>query len=103
MRNGIRRKGADGITETVNHVVERIKDFVTEPAFAKFLPDLFNRIHFRRIGGNKEQADVIRNAERAGLMPGGAIAAKKDDVVRKLVGQVVEKEIHTNGITGRQD
>ena len=63
MRNGIRRKRADGITETVNHVVERIKDFVTEPAFAKFLPDLFDRIHFRRIGWNQEQADVIRDAE----------------------------------------
>ena len=85
MGNGIRRKGADGITEAVNHLVERIKDFVTEPAFAKFFPDLFNRIHFRRIGGNKEQANVIRNAERVGLMPGSAIAAKKDDVVRKLV------------------
>ena len=85
MRNGIRRKRADGITETVNDLVERIKDFVTEAAFAKFLPDLFNRIHFRRIGGNKKQANVIRNAKRAGLMPGSTIAAKKDDVVWKLV------------------
>ena len=85
MRNGIGRKRADGITETVHHLIERIKDFVTEPAFAKFLPDLFHRIHFRRIGGNQEQTNVIRNAERFGLMPGSAIAAKKDDVVRKLV------------------
>ena len=55
MGNGIRRKRADGITETVHHLVERIKDFVTEPAFTKFLPDLFHRIHFRRIGGRKNR------------------------------------------------
>ena len=85
MGNGIRRKGADGITEVIDHLVEGDKDFVAEATFAKFLPDLFNRIHFRRIGGNKKQADVIRDAEGVGLMPGGAIAAKKDDVVRKLV------------------
>ena len=85
MGNGIRRKGADGITEAIHHLIERIKDFVTEAAFAKFLPDLFNGIHFRRIGWNQEQADVIWKAERVGLMPGSPIAAKKDDVVRKLV------------------
>ena len=85
MGNGIRRKGADGITEAIHHVVKRVKDFVTEAPFAKFLPDLLNRIHFRRIGGNKEQANVIRKAERVGLMPGSTIAAKKEDVVRKLV------------------
>ena len=85
MGKGSSGKGADGITEAIDHLVEGVKDFVTEAAFAKFLPDLFHRIHFRRIGGNKKQADVIRDAERVGLMPGGAIAAKKDDVVLKLV------------------
>ena len=85
MGNGSRGKGADGITEAIDHFVEGVKDFITEPAFTKFLPDLLNRIHFRRIGGNKEQADVIWNAKRVGLMPGSTIAAKKDDVVRKLV------------------
>ena len=85
MGNGSSGKGADGITEAIDHLVEGVKDFVTEAAFAKFLPDLFHRIHFGRIGGNQEQTNVIRNAERFGLMPGSAIAAKKDDVVRKLV------------------
>ena len=41
-------KGADGITEGIDHLVEGIRDFVMEAAFAKFLPDRFHRILFLR-------------------------------------------------------
>ena len=77
-------KGANGITETKYDLIQRGKDFISEAAFAEFLPDLFNRIHFWRIRRNKKQPYIFRNAERSGLMPGSTIAAKEDDVVRVL-------------------
>ena len=86
MRNDIWGKRADGITKAVNDRIKRVKDFVTKAALSKFLPNLFNRIHFRRIGRNKKQANIFWTTERFGLMPGSAIAAKEDPVVRILVG-----------------
>lgn len=60
---------------------------------------LFDWIHLGRIWRNTKEAYVFRNAESAGLMPGGTVAAKENDVVRILLCQEAQKEIHANCIT----
>ena len=37
------------ITKTINHVGKSIKDFIFEPTFSEFLPNLLNGIHFRGV------------------------------------------------------
>ena len=96
--NGVRGEGANGITKAIYHFLQSCKHFISEPALAEFLPDLFDWIHFRRIWRNKKQTYVFRNTERARLMPSSPIAAKEDHIVRILICQLGQEEIHTRRI-----
>ena len=57
--NDLGGQSADGITEAVNHFIQRCKNLVAEAHLAKLFPDLLDRIHFRRIWRDKEQLYVI--------------------------------------------
>ena len=92
-------KTANGVTKTNHNFIQCGENLISEPAPAQFFPNLFDWIHFWRIWWNKKQTYVFRNAEGAGLMPCGAVTAKENDVVRILLCQVAQEEIHANGIT----
>ena len=65
--NGVRGKGANGLTKAIYHFLQSYKHFISEPALAEFLPDLFDWIHFRRVWRNKKQTYVFRNTDSARL------------------------------------
>ena len=100
---GVRGKGANGLTKAIYHFLQSYKHFISEPALAEFLPDLFDWIHFRRVWRNKKQTYVFRNTESARLMPSSTIAAKKDHIIRILICQLGQEEIHTRCIAVRHD
>lgn len=92
-------KIANRITKTNHNLFKCGENLISESAPAQLFPYLFDWIHFRRIRWNKKQAYVFRNAEGAGLMPCGAVTAKENDVVRILLCQVAQEDIHANCIT----
>ena len=87
-RRGERR---DGIAKTVHHFLERRKCFVEKAAQTDSLPDLFNRIHLRGVGRKVKKVNVGRNRQSFGFVPGSAVAAKDDLIVRKRPGQFLQK------------
>ena len=95
----LRGKATNGITKTKYNLFKSGENFVSEPAAAKLFPYLFDWIHLGRIWRNIKDVYVFRNAETAGLVPSGTVAAKENDVVRILLCQETQKEIHANCIT----
>ena len=83
--NDFGRQCADGFTESVNHFIQRCKNLIAEAHLAKLLPNLLNRIHFRRIWRNKEQLYVIGYTKRSSFVPRGSITAKQNDVLGILL------------------
>ena len=61
------------VTTMGDDVVIGSEDPVGEPVFPHVLPDVLNRIEFRRFGGQGHQRDVFRDIELAGEMPSGPI------------------------------
>ena len=89
--NKRRRERRDGIAKTVHHFLEGRKCFVEKAAQTDSLPNLFNRIHFRGVGRKVKKMNVGRNRQSFGFVPGGAVAAKDDLIVRKRPGQLLQK------------
>ena len=53
-------QGTDGVTQTVDYLLQGGKDFVSEAALPNFLPNLFYRIHFWCVRWNVKQNDIVR-------------------------------------------
>lgn len=85
--NKSRREGRDGIAETVHDFLEGRKRFVEKAVQTDSLPDLFDWIHLRGVGRNIKKVNVGGNSQTFGFVPGGAVAAKDDLIVRKRCGQ----------------
>ena len=85
--NKSRREGRYGIAETVHDFLERRKRFVEKAMQTDSLPDLFDWIHLRGVGRNIKKMNVGGNSQTLGFVPGGAVAAKDDLIVRKRCGQ----------------
>ena len=83
------------VTQTINHVIQSMKDFISETAFADLLPNLFDRVHFRGVRRNKDQCDAFRNLQFVCLMPHCSVAYQQDLIIRIRLGQFREKHIHT--------
>ena len=64
-----------------------------------FLPNLFYRVHFRRIWRNEEHANIIWYIEFCRLMPCGTVATQKNPIIRINLGEGTEKHIHAPTIT----
>ena len=79
--NRLGGQGTDGNAETIYDFFEGLKYLISETHFTNFLPDLFNRIHLRRIGRNKEQLNIRGDAKGSCFMPGSPITAQKYDVI----------------------
>ena len=78
------RKRANRLTESIYNFLQCGENLIVKPNFTKFLPNLLNRIHLRRIWWYVEQNDIVGYLQRARFMPGSSIAAKHDHVIRKL-------------------
>lgn len=96
-------KTANHVAKTDHILFKRGKNLISEAAPSQLLPNLFNRIHFRRIWRNKKQAYVFRTAEGAGLVPCGTVATEENDVIWILLHQVAQEKVHANCIAVWQD
>ena len=86
-------KRTNNVAETINNLIEGSKSLVFKTALSDFFPNLFNRIHLRRIGWNKEQNNVIGNNEGLCFIPGGTIAAEQNRIFLILLGQLTKKYV----------
>ena len=59
MCDKVTREGSNSVAETENNLIQGRKHLVFEAQFPDFFPNLLNRIHFRRIRRDKEEADII--------------------------------------------
>jgi len=57
----------------IDDVVEGFEDPVREPIFAHELPDVFLRVQFGTLGGQRDQGDVGRDLQPTREMPSGLI------------------------------
>ena len=64
----------------------------------QFFPNLLNRIHFRRVRRNEYDLNIGKRLQRPGLVPCRTIADEHNVTVWIFCGQVLQKEIHANGI-----
>ena len=54
----------DRITQPVNDIIKRIKGFIFKTFCTNFFPDLFYRIHFRSVRGNKNNVNIFGDLKR---------------------------------------
>ncbi len=95
---GIPRESLSG---TVGIICE---DSVGEVVLAEELPDVFDRVQLRRVGRQRQQADVLRHLEfAAGLMPAGAVQRKDGVRARGHLGaDLGQMQVHRLGVDERQ-
>ena len=87
----------------INDFFKRLKQLVAKPVKAKPSPDLLNRVHFRSIGRQGNNLDIIGEFKAFCRMPCRSIRHKNNIIFRILRRQFVKKDIHTNRITVRQN
>jgi len=88
----------------IDKVVITSEHAVREPVVAHELPDVFLRVEFGTLGGQRQDGDVVRHDEMAGEMPGGLI--DKHGCVppgRDLCRDFCQVEGHCLGVAGGQD
>ena len=98
MGNTATGERANSVAETEDHLIQRGKDLIFEANLPELFPNLLNRIHFRRIRWDKEEADIIRDHKTFGFMPGGPVTAEQDQVVLELFGQRLQKNVGADSI-----
>ena len=81
-------QGTDGVTQTVDHLLQGGKDFVAEATLPNFLPNLFYRIHFRCVRWNVKQNDIVRQLQTGGFMPCRTITAKQNNIISILLRNI---------------
>ena len=96
-------QGTDGVTQTVDHLLQGSKDFVAEATLPNFLPNLFYRIHFRCVRWNEKQNDIVRQLQTGGSVPCRTITAKQNNIISIFFGQLLQKDIHADSIAIGQD
>ena len=75
-------QGTDGVTQTVDYLLQGGKDFVSEAALPNFLPNLFYGIHFRCVRWDVKQNDIVRQLQTGGFVPCRTITAEQYDILR---------------------
>ena len=69
----------------------------------KFFPYLLDGIHLRRIRWNVKQLYVFRDMKLVRLVPCCTITTQQDQIIRVLLGQFLEKYVHTSRIAIRHN
>ena len=91
-------EGTNRIAEAENNLIQGSKGLIFEAKFPDLFPNLLNRIHFRGIGRDKEEADVIRDNQSLGFVPSRPITAEQDQVILVLFRQRLQKNVGADGI-----
>ena len=93
----------DDSAKSVDHVIKGFENHVAETRFAQMRPNLVNGIH---LGCGRREIDysyVFGNFKTVCAMPRRAIANQYNMIIRIFLTQVLEKNIHANCITMRED
>src|SRR5260370_10419723 len=88
----------DCLPELGAHLVHGLKRVVLEDFFADFIPEIFLRIEFRRIGRKIQQRDVVGNSKVAAAVVGGAVEDQQDVLPRKLAPEELNEALEAFGI-----
>ena len=83
--------------------IDTVEDAVVKGLFPQIVPEMFNRIEFRRVRREREQAQIVGQPERSTLTPPGAIEDHHDPVVGMTRADLIEKQLHAGAIDVRQD
>jgi len=80
------------------------EDSVGEPVLADELPDVLDRVEFRRAGWQGQDGDVVRHGQLVGGVPSGLIHHEHCVGARPdLGGDLIEVPLHGQGVAARQD
>lgn len=99
----IRGQGANGIAKPIYYLLQSSKHFIAEARDSKFFPYLLDGIHLRRIRWNVKQLYVFRDMKLVRLVPCCTITTQQDQIIRVLLGQFLEKYVHTSRIAIRHN
>ena len=92
------------VAAMVEDVVVGCEDAVGQPVVAHELPDILDRIEFRRSGRQRQQGDVVGDDQPVGHVPASLIEHDKGMSTRiDRTGDLVEVELHGCGVAPRQD
>ena len=97
------REIAYRFAEPINNFIQGRKYLVSKTSEPYFLPNLFYRVHFRRIWRNEEHANIIWYIQFCRFMPCGTVATQKNPIIRINLGEGTEKHIHAPTITVGHD
>ena len=89
--------------EPIYNLIQGRKYLVSKTSEPYFLPNLFYRVHFRRIWRNEEHANIIWYIQFCRFMPCGTVATQKNPIIRINLGEGTEKHIHAPTITVGHD
>ena len=85
-------------------LVVGFEDTVGEPVLADELPDVFDRIEFRRAGRQGQDGDVVRHGQLVGGVPSRLIEHEDGVGARPHLGcDLVQVPLHGEGVAARQD
>ena len=99
----IRGQGANGIAKPIYYFLQRSKHFIAEARDSELFPYLLDGIHLRRIRWNVKQLYVFRDMKLVRLVPCCTITTQQDQIIRVLLGQFLEKYVHTSRIAIRHN
>jgi hypothetical protein len=88
------------MTQNICQDVKRRENTIMEVFLSNIVPNMFNGIHLRRIGGLGNQANIFWNHQRFCMVPARLVNLHHQEIVGKSVTHVLYKQIHHFGIRG---
>ena len=97
------REGIPGLAAGLDNCFGVVEHAEGKEALAEIKPDPLDRVEFRTVGWQRHQRDVVRNGERALVVPTGAVEDHGGvDVVWPDSGEAGEERVHDLGVDGGQ-
>ena len=96
-------EGVPGLAAGLDNRFGVVEHAEGKEALAQIEPDPLDRVEFRTVGRQRHQRDVVRNGERALIVPTGAVEDHGGvDVVWPDSGEAGEEHIHDLGVDAGQ-
>lgn len=93
-----------GMAAQGDDLVVGLEDTVGEPVLADELPDVFDRVEFRRAGRQGQDGDVVRHGQLVGGVPSRLIEHEEGVGSRPHLGcDLIQMPLHGQGVAARQD
>src|SRR5229473_5815734 len=102
MRSGSAGRRIESETQLRLNGIKGGKDAMGEILLTQLVPQMLHRIHLRTVGGLKEQADVFGKLQLRRAMPTRLIDLHNDEGIHKLLGYLLEKQVHHGRIGVRK-